>query len=179
MKTSIVERHLRRFIWRFAENEPWTGIAIDCAHFGDRPAACQLEISTRKIAKLGEDIDKEASTKLIQDSYVDDGFSGGSKESIDRMVGTQDPGGKYNGTLSQIMALGGYEIKEFVIEGDLAQGDKNLLSNSVFSYFWNPKSQNLKMLISLNLSKKKRSVRVLPALTCVQFQKGTAERGTW
>ena len=41
------------------------------------------------------------------------------------MVGTQDPGGKYNGTLSQILALGGFEIKEFVIEGDLAQGDKN------------------------------------------------------
>ena len=50
MKTSIVEKHLHRFIWRFAENEPWTDFAIDCVHFGDRPAACQLEISKRKIA---------------------------------------------------------------------------------------------------------------------------------
>ena len=48
MKTSIAERHLRRFILRFAENEPWTDFVIDYAHFGDRPAACQLEISAQK-----------------------------------------------------------------------------------------------------------------------------------
>ena len=35
-------------------------------HFGDRPAACQLEVSKRKIAKLGEKIDPQASAKLIQ-----------------------------------------------------------------------------------------------------------------
>ena len=33
MKTSIVERHLRCFIWRFAEKEPWTDFEIDCVHF--------------------------------------------------------------------------------------------------------------------------------------------------
>ena len=164
MRTTLVERHLRRFIWRFSEDEPWLDLAIDRVHFGDKPAACQLEVSKRKIAKLGESIDPIASAKLIEDSYVDDGFSGGTEEEISRMVGSQDKLGNYNGTLSQILALGGYQVKEFVIEGDLQQSEENLLGNSVFGYSWNPKGENMKLVISLNLSKKKRSVRVLPAL---------------
>ena len=165
MKTGIVERHLRRFIWRFAEDQPWQDFAIDCVHFGDRPAACQLEVSKKKIAQLGENIDQEASVKLIQDSYVDDGFSGGTEESIQRMVGNKDESGSYNGTISKILSLGGYKVKEFVVEGDMSQADENLLSNSVFGYFWDPKSKFMKMKISLNLSRKKRNVRVRPALS--------------
>ena len=63
-------------------------------------------------------------------------------------------------------ALGGCKVKEFVIEGDGEEGieEKNLLSNSVFGYYWDPASINMKMIISLNLSKKKRSVRILPAI---------------
>ena len=165
MKSGLVERHLRRFIWRFEEDGPWLDFAIDTVHYGDRPAACQLEVSKKKIAKLGESIDPEAARKLVEDSYVDDGFSGGKVADIQRMVGTKDSDGNYSGTLSQILALGGYKVKEFVIEGDMSQADKNLLSNTVFGYFWDPKTKFMKMLVSLNLSKKKRNVRVLPDLT--------------
>ena len=165
MQTGLIERHLRRFIWRFGEDEPWTDFAIDRVHFGDRPAACQLEVSKRKKAKLGVSIDPVASAKLIEDSYVDDGFSGGNDDDIKRMVGKQDEENNYDGTLSQILALGGYKIKEFVVEGDTSQSDNNLLGNTVFGYNWNPKGTVMKLVISLNLSKKKRSVRTLPALT--------------
>ena len=75
MKTGIVERHLRRFIWKFKEEDPWIDLAIDAVHFGDQPAACQLEVCKKKTAKLGEHIDKEASVKIIQDCYVDDGLT--------------------------------------------------------------------------------------------------------
>ena len=34
------------------------------------------------------------------------------------MVGNQDEDNNCNGTLSQILALGGYKIKKFVVEGD-------------------------------------------------------------
>ena len=164
MKTTVVERHVRRFIWRFTEDGPWIDFAIDCVHFGDRPAACQLEVSKGKIAKLGKKIDPEASKKLVKDTYVDDGFSGGTEAAIKRIVGTKDDQGKYSGTLAKILAIGGYEVKEIVIEGDMDQDDKNLLSNTVFGYYWDPKTKNMKMIISLNLSKKKRSVRILPDL---------------
>ena len=166
MKTGLIERHVRRFIWKFSEEGPWIDFAIDCVHFGDRPAACQLEISKKKIAELGEQIDPEAAKKLVQDSYVDDIFSGGGVDEIQRMVGVKDSDGNYSGTISRILALGGYKVKEFVIEGDGEEGieEKNLLSNSVFGYYWDPASINMKLIISLNLSKKKRSVRILPAI---------------
>ena len=153
------------FIWRFEEDGPWLDFAIDTVHYGDRPAACQLEVPKKKNANFGESIDPEAARKLVEDSYVDDGFSGGKVADIQRMVGTKDSDGNYSGTLSQILALGGYKVKEFVIEGDMSQADKNLLSNTVFGYFWDPKTKFMKMLVSLNLSKKKRNVRVLPDLT--------------
>ena len=108
MITGLTERHLRKFIWKFEEDGPWIDLAIDRVHFGDRPAACELEVSKKKIAKLGEFIDPEASIKLIQDSYVDDIFSGGKQESINRMVGVKDEEGNYSGTMSKILSLGGY-----------------------------------------------------------------------
>ena len=53
-------------------------------------------------------------------------FSGGTEAAIKRIVGTKDDQGKYCGTLAKILALGGYEVKEIVNEGDMNQDDKNL-----------------------------------------------------
>ena len=93
MKTGVVERHLRRFIWKFEENDNWQDFGIDKVHFGDTPAACLLEVSKRKVAELGKDIDLEASQKIIQDSYVDDCASGGSPSSVERMIGNSNTDG--------------------------------------------------------------------------------------
>ena len=164
MKTGIVERHLRRFIWKFNEEDPWLDMAIDVVHFGDQPAACQLECCKKRVAKLGEHIDKEASVKIIQDCYVDDGLTGGKPESIERMIGSKDSDGNFDGSIPRILALGGFKVKEFVVEGDLEQPDENLLNNAVFGYKWDPKTKYMKLPISLNLSKKKRGVRTQPAL---------------
>ena len=165
MKTGIVEKHLRRFIWRFDESSPWIDFAIDAVHFGDRPAATLLEVSKDKMSKKGESIDPIASKKLIEDVYVDDGFSGGSNADIDRMVGKKLESGRYDGTLSKILAIGGWEVKEFVVEGDMEQSDDNLLNNSVFGYKWNPKTKYMSLKFNINLSKKRRGVRVSPDLT--------------
>ena len=93
METGIVEKHLRRFVWRWSEDEPWEDYAIDKVHFGDGPAACQLEVSKQKIAEIGSHIDEEAAVKMILDSYVDDNFSGGDPAAIDRMVGKDQSDG--------------------------------------------------------------------------------------
>ena len=50
MKTTLKERHLRRFVWKFSDDEDWQDYAFDCVHFGDRCAACQLEVSKDLIA---------------------------------------------------------------------------------------------------------------------------------
>ena len=99
MWTSVEEKHLRRFVWRFSEDEPWQDYAIDRVHFGDVPAACLLEISKKKVAIEGEDIDPEASTKIVKDSYVDDGLTGGKKETVERMVGVNTEGFRHKAHL--------------------------------------------------------------------------------
>ena len=44
LRTGLVERHLRRFVWRFNPTEPWQDYALDRVHFGDAPASTQLEV---------------------------------------------------------------------------------------------------------------------------------------
>ena len=54
MSTGIVERNLRRLVWRFTENDPWTEYFIDKVHFGDRPASVLLELGKHLTADLGK-----------------------------------------------------------------------------------------------------------------------------
>ena len=165
MKTGVVEKHLRRFVWRFSEDEEWQDYAIDRVHFGDQPAACQLEVSKKKVAEIGRYIDPEAADKLVKDTYVDDGPSGGSKEAVQRMVGRKDADGNYDGTMSQILAKGNFKVKEYVIEGDQDQPDENLLGNTVFGYTYDPKKAMMGIKFSINLSRKRRNARTKPDLT--------------
>ena len=165
MITGLVEKHLRRFVWKFNEEDDWEDYGIDRVHFGDTPAACLLEVSKQKVALLGKEIDPEASEKLVQDSYVDDCASGGTKEAVSRMVGVADENGNYSGTISSILALGGYKVKEFVIIGDQSQPDENLLGNTVFGYVIDPKLGMMYLKLSVNMSRKRRNVRVDSDLT--------------
>ena len=107
MRTGVVESHFRRFIWRFSEDEEWQDFAIDRVHFGDISAACQLEVSKSKTSHLGKDIDPQAAQKIDEDTYVDDGVTGGKPEDVERMVGIRGSDGKHHcGTISKILALG-------------------------------------------------------------------------
>ena len=165
MKTGVVERHLRRFIWKFEENDDWQDFGIDKVHFGDTPAACFLEVSKRMVAEMGKDIDSEASQKIIQDSYVDDCASGGSPSSVERMIGNLNTDGEYSGTIARILGQGGFSVKEFVILGDKSQAEENLLGNTVFGYSLDPKDETLSIKFAINLSKKKRNIRTGPDLS--------------
>ena len=160
MVTGVVEKHLRRFVWKFKEDEEWQDYGINRVHFGDTPAACLLEVSKQKVARLGMEIDSEAAEKIIHDMYVDDGATGGSEEAVRRMVGTVDSKGNYNGTISSILGLGNYKVKEFVIIGDSNQPDENLLGNTIFGYVINPKLGSMFLRLVINMSRKKRNVRV-------------------
>ena len=134
MRTGIVERHLRRFIWRQSENDDWTDYAIDRVHFGDQSAACQLEVSKHMVADLGKTICEHAALVIKQDTYVDDGASGGSMEEVSRLVGKKDEHGNFDGTISKILSTGGFKIKEFVVERDSTLPDDNLLGNGLFGW---------------------------------------------
>ena len=53
MRTSVQERHLRRFVWRWTEDCPWIDLGIDRVHFGDIGAASELQVSKGFVADLG------------------------------------------------------------------------------------------------------------------------------
>ena len=115
LRTGMVERHVRRFVWRFSPQDDWIDFALDRVHFGDVSAATQLEVGKDLVADAGIEIDKEASQKVKDDLYVDDGLTGGSEEQVARMVGEKLPDGTFDGTFSQIMSLGNYKIKAITV----------------------------------------------------------------
>ena len=60
MQNGLTERHLRRFLWRFDPCGPSLEFSFDRVHFGDVPAACQLEVALHKVAELGKGISQMA-----------------------------------------------------------------------------------------------------------------------
>ena len=69
-------------------------------------------------------------------------------------------------------------VKEFVVLGDMEQGDENLLGNTVFGYDVDPKSEILWVQFRINLSKKRRNVRVQPNLSLADLESLTTVKMT-
>ena len=67
--------------------------------------------------------------------------------------------------MSEILAIGGFKVKEFVVEKDPDQKDENLLSNSIFGYGWDSKQGNMSIKFKLSFAKKTRSRKIRPVLT--------------
>ena len=171
LRTGMVERHVRRFVWRFSPQDDWVDFALDRVHFGDVSAATQLEVGKDLVAAAGVEIDKEASQKIEDDLYVDDGLTGGSEEQVARMVGEKLPDGTFDGTFSQIMALGNYKIKAITVSRTPRSVDSDLMGNKVLGYNYDVEEDMMSLHFGMNISKKKRSVRLEPDLTLADVDK--------
>ena len=166
LKTGQVERHVRRFIWRFSQEDPWQDFAFDCVAFGDCPAANFLEIGRDMTANAGRDIDNVAADKIIRDSYVDDGVTGGTKAEVERMKGHRLGDGTYSGTLTQILSRSKLKMKVAVTTGETNEEVKNLIGNKVLGYDWNATTDVMAVRFPVNLTKKKnKKLRSGPDLT--------------
>ena len=171
MKTGLKERHLRRFVWKFCDEEPWQDYAFDCVHFGDRSAACQLEVAKDLIADEFKYIDPEASKLIKEDTYVDDGVGGGTPSQVERFIGEKQPDGSFNGTVSQILSKGGFKIKAIVKSGETDKEQINKMGTSVFGYEWDATHDVMAVKFPVNLSRKRRSVRSQKNLTVQDIDK--------
>ena len=165
MKTGPVERHLRRFIWRFDPSGVWEDYAFDVVAFGDLPAANLLEIARNMVADDGQHIDPEAARKIKEDSYVDDNVGGGTDEEVRRMQGVRLPDGSYSGTMRQILDRGSLKMKVMVRTGETDEEVKNLIGNKVFGYKWDATTDLMESVFNVFLTNKKRKARSQPALT--------------
>ena len=84
-----MEKHLRRLWFCFNPQQDWKIYGFNCVQFGDRPAAALMTIAVKKAAESYEAVAKELnisvskvredSKKLLEDTYVDDETTGGSR----------------------------------------------------------------------------------------------------
>ena len=171
LRTGPVERHLRRFVWRFNPGDDWQDFALDRVHFGDQCAATELEVGKDITADEGAHIDPEAAKRIKEEIYVDDGLTGGSAEQVNRFVGKKLPDGQYDGTIPRILALGNFKVKAFSISGQEPTEESDLMGNKVLGYKYDLQGDMLAVTFPLNLSRKKRSVHIEPNLTSADIAK--------
>ena len=68
--------------------------------------AKELNISVSKV--------KEDSKKLLKDTYVDDGTTGGSRRQVERMIGRKLYDGSYSGTIPAMMKQVRLKLKTII-----------------------------------------------------------------
>ena len=83
-----------------------------------------MTISMEKAAETFEEVTKdlnlsikdvkEDSKKLLEDVYVDDGTTGGSKREVYRMIDTKLSDGSFSGTIPSMMKKVGLKLKTIV-----------------------------------------------------------------
>ena len=89
--------------------------------FGDRPAACGLKVAKSLAISAGAAINPEVAEELQIGNYVDDACGGGEKEDVNKLRGklTFDKAKPhYDGLVTQILGLGGFEVKVIVQDGN-------------------------------------------------------------
>ena len=86
--TGEKEKHLRRIVWRFNTKEFWRTYAFPRVTYGDRIAACALEVAKKLILELCMEICAETARKMGLADYVDDCNTGADTvEEIDAFIG--------------------------------------------------------------------------------------------
>ena len=85
--TTVVEKHLRRMLWRdMKTDEPPKTYGFERVTFGDRPAGAICAAAIQQTADLYSHIDKDAAEKIKDDSYCDDIVTGDqTRERIDEL----------------------------------------------------------------------------------------------
>ena len=74
---------------------------------------------------------KEDSRKLLQDNYMDDGTTRGSRTQVQRMLGTRLKDGTYSGTIPVMLKQVGLKIKTIVSSVSQEPEDLAKLSKKV------------------------------------------------
>ena len=108
---------------------------------------------------------KEDSRKLLQDTYVDNGTTGGSRRQVQRMLGTRLEDGSYSGTIPAMMKQVGLKLKTIVSSVSQDPEDLAKLSDKVLGCLYNPKEDAIGIKFVFNPSKKKKGLKTKLDLT--------------
>ena len=163
MYTGKQESHLRRIVWRFNTEESWRTFVFLRVTYGDRIAACALEVAKKLILEWGKEIDQETAMKMGQADYVDDCNAGAeTKEEIDAYIGDVIKEGdkfEYTGTISQILGLVNWSAKVMVRDGEVDPVAIGKIKGQYLGLNWDPTEDKIVYKLKVNLTPKVRGVR--------------------
>ena len=129
----------------------------------ERAAETFKEVATDLNLSVDEVI--EDSIKLLKDTYVDNGMTGGAKKQVDRMLGSKMEDGSYSGTIPQMMKKVGLRLKTIVTSKSSDQESISKLSDKVLGYLYNPVEDRLGISFVFNPAKKRKGAKIRPDLT--------------
>ena len=164
MFTGEMEKHLRRIVWRFNPEDPWETYGFLRVTYGDRIAACALEVAKDLIFEYGRImIDFVTAFLMGLSDYVDDCNLGADTiEAVDVFIGEVTKIGNkfsYSGTVSQILDLVGWSAKVMVRDGELDPDAIAKIKEKYLGLTWDPSSDVIKYRLNVNLVPKVRGVR--------------------
>ena len=163
MFTGEKEKHLRRIVWRFTSSESWRTYGFMRVTYGDRIAACALEVAKKLILEWGMEICPDTAYKMGLADYVDDCNVGADTiEEIDAFIGDIVKDGdkfKYTGTVSQILGLVNWSAKVMVRDGELDKVAIEKIKSQYLGLDWDPMKDKLRYKLKVNLTPKVRGVR--------------------
>ena len=153
VETTLVERHLRRLLWRHLDTSAeFKCYGIETVNFGDRPAAAIVTIAVRRTAEIYKDVNPTAARAIIDDIYMDDIVTGAdNKEKTDSL----------KEGISKILPKGGFKEKGFVMSGDTLDEALKLLGSGelgrVLGMGWEPGGDVFKVKVRINITVKLQS----------------------
>ena len=167
MHTGPVEKHVRRVLWRDGKvGTPWRMYGFRVVSMGDTPAACFMELTRKKTADKAGHIDPTAADKIKKDAFVDDISTGGRKAECERFKGFENPDTLVcNGTMPQILAEGGFDIKAMCMTGEQDGAALEKLGGTVLGMSWSTATDLMEVRFKVNISPHKRGKPTGPDLT--------------
>ena len=169
VKTTPVEQHTHRFLWRDMNvcGEPDTYVSQGVP-FGDKPSATIATVALRKTAQMGEELFPEAAKIVMENTYMDDIIDSVSDKRKALSI-TRD--------IERFISKGGFRIKGWILsservnkDGMLVPTEKNAATEKVLGVAWNPVEDKFCFKVKLNFSERKKKLRAEPDIKSHQLQ---------
>ncbi|XP_065152486.1 uncharacterized protein [Paramisgurnus dabryanus] len=167
------EVHLHRFLWRDNPEDEISVFAIVRVNIGDKPAGCIAQVAMRETANLPQFTSMvEEHRILTEDCYVDDILT--SHDDLQTLI-------RMTEGVEEILKAGGFSLKPWVLTGQSGRSEKptdpsNVRStepktlilpnqmrdeeNKALGLGYEPESDKLRMLTSVNFSKRRGKMRI-------------------
>ena len=160
VKTTPLEHHVHRFLWRDMEDREPDEYMIIVNSFGDRPAGAVAIAAQHMTADLLADDYPEAAIVIKEQTYVDDVIDSrpdlSSAENIAKDI-------------EYVLAQGNFFIKGWRIGCDQIEPASFGSDELVLGLNWDPSTDSFTFTSRLNFSKRIRGIHSAPDLTPDQF----------